>query len=293
MSQKFKNIVIYGRQRVYTAEYYQTIEQLKKYLLNKNCQVTIELETAKNIQEKNLPIISFADLDTSYDLLVVIGGDGSMLNAALSAAKFAIPVVGINRGRLGFLADIAPGDLQENFDEILLGKGITETRFMLEATIEHKRKKTTIGCALNDVVLLPGHVSHMIEFAIYIDGQAVCSQRADGLITATPTGSTAYALSGGGPILNPQLDAIVMVPMFPHTLSSRPLVVDCNSKIKIAIDPNSSTKAHVSYDGNEHIPLSAGDYLHINKFAKPLTLIHPPGYNYYETLRSKLGWQRL
>lgn len=289
----FKSIILSGRPRADVKDFIDTFSHLKKYLLSQHCDISIENETAKIIKEKNLPCISLTHLTKNYDLLIVVGGDGSMLNTARAAAEHKFPVLGINRGRLGFLADIVPEEMEKKLHDILAGHYLKEERFLLQASIEHKGQLTPLGVALNDIVLFPGHIAHMIEFAIYIDEQLVCAQRADGLITSTPTGSTAYALSGGGPILHPRLDALVMVPMFPHTFSSRPIVVDGNSKIKIVIDPNIDTSPHVAYDGHRHRAISPGDILHICKFPKQLTLIHPVDYNYYETLRSKLGWQKI
>jgi NAD+ kinase len=293
MKLHFKKIAIFGRQREQSNDFIRIVTDLKRCLHTHGCSVFIEQNTAESIQEKHLPIIEFSDLDPSYELIIVVGGDGSLLNAARAAASFAIPIVGINRGRLGFLADIVPNELETTVSEILLGQYQQEQRFLLQASIEHKGQIKPIGMALNDIVLLPGHTAHMIEFAIYINEELVCQQRADGLITATPTGSTAYALSGGGPILHPRLDALVMVPMFPHTLSSRPIVIDGNSQIKITIADNTDPLPAVSYDGYQPITLSVNDHLHISKTASPLTLIHPKDYNYYEVLRSKLGWQTL
>lgn len=290
---EFKSIILSGRPRGDSKEFIDTFTHLKNHLQAHHCKISIEQETAKIINEKKSPVVSLNNLTEKYDLLIVVGGDGSMLNAARTAAEHQIPVLGINRGRLGFLADIVPDELEHQLSSILSGNYLPENRFLLQASIEHNKQFTPLGVALNDIVLFPGHVAHMIEFAIYINDQFVCSQRADGLITSTPTGSTAYALSGGGPILHPQLDALVMVPMFPHTFSNRPIVVDGNSKIKIVIDSEIDTSPHVAYDGHRHRAISPGDILHIHKFQFHLTLIHPSDYNYYETLRSKLGWQNI
>ncbi len=159
-------------------------------------------------------------------------------------------------------------------------------------TAKYEGEIITQGIALNDVVLLPGDIAKMIEFDISINEDFVCSQRADGLIVTTPTGSTAYALSGGGPILHPQLDAIALVPMFPHTLSSRPIVVQAHSQIKINISSQNDISPSVSNDGQQPVALAAGGSIYIHRYKHPLHLIHPTDYNYYDTLRRKLDWER-
>lgn len=186
------------------------------------------------------------------DLVVVVGGDGSMLGAARALARHKVPVLGINRGSLGFLTDIRPDELEAKVGEVLDGQYIVESRFLLDAQVRRGIDSMGQGDALNDVVLHPGKSTRMIEFELYIDGQFVCSQKADGLIVATPTGSTAYALSAGGPIMHPKLDAIVIVPMYPHMLSSRPIVVDGNSELKIVVSPNMQIYPQVSCDGQNH-----------------------------------------
>jgi len=200
-----------------------------------------------------------------------------------------IPILGINRGSLGFLTDILPSQL-EKIKAILEGKFILEKRFLLTATVTSNNKIISQDDALNEVALIPDAIPHMIEFEIYIDKQFVCSQNSDGLIIATPTGSTAYALSGGGPILHPQLDAIVLVPMFPHSLNNRPIVVQGQCEISIIVSPNNDTSPRLSCDGRAYLNAEPGSEITIRKKPKTLHLIHPLDYSYYETLRSKLHW---
>jgi NAD+ kinase len=213
-----------------------------------------------------------------------------LLTAARLASEKNLPVLGINRGRLGFLTDIKPDEFSE-IEQIIKGYYREEKRFLLNADILSDKKVIHHQTALNDIVLLPGDVAHMIEFSIEIDGQLMCTQRADGLIVATPTGSTAYALSGGGPILHPQLDAVVLVPMFPHKLTSRPIVISGNSDIKISIDKTNETSPRLSADGEDYISLNTDHIIHIHKNKNPLTLIHPESYQYFSTLRTKLQWE--
>jgi NAD+ kinase len=225
------------------------------------------------------------------DLVIVIGGDGSMLKAAIVLAEQDIPVVGINRGRLGFLTDILPEDIEQSLGQILSGRYKLEARFLLDAGLSSGTSATLVGSAMNDVVLHPGVAAQMIEFELYIDGQFVYNQASDGLIVATPTGSTAYSMSAGGPIMHPDLDALVLVPMYPHSLSSRPIVVDSHSEITIIVgDRHNSASPQVSCDGSVEYTTSPGDVITIKRKERELRLLHPEDYNYYATCRSKLGW---
>ncbi|MCD6038704.1 MAG: nadK [Gammaproteobacteria bacterium] len=287
MSSTFKIIGIYGRVKNHGVT--DTIRALIDYL-NPLCQkVLIESETAEPLNDPSLQTIAPSQIGAQCDLLIAVGGDGSLLHAAHAIVNQTIPVIGINRGSLGFLTDILPTEL-EKIKSILEGKYSLEKRFFLSTTIKLNNKSIGQDEALNEIALLTAAKPHMIEFEIYIDNQFVCSQDSDGLIVATPTGSTAYALSGGGPILHPQLDAIVLVPMFPHTLSSRPIVVEGNRQIDIIISPNNPTSPRLSCDGREALNAPSGSQIEIHKKLQPLHLIHPPDYNYYEALRSKLHW---
>lgn len=293
MPNSFKTIGLIGR-RTSDAKRQEDISEtllaLKTLLKKRKLAAVIEAETATHLPKDKLPTCTRDELANHCDLIIVVGGDGSLLNAARAAVDHNIPVLGINRGRLGFLTDINPRELNTKVSAVLDGHYIEEKRFLLSIEIEHKKKIIARDIALNDVVLMPGDVAHMIEFAITIDKHFVCKQRADGLITATPTGSTAYALSGGGPILHPQLDAVVLVPMFPHTLTARPIVINANSKIVINITQANETAPRLSCDGQARISIPAGANIRIEKKSQQLRLIHPKDYNYFETLRSKLHW---
>lgn len=288
MRNSFKTIGLIGRQR--SSESVATLNDLKNHL-QKKYQLIMEEETAQFTQETSLPIFNRTEFGKHCDLAIVVGGDGSILSAARVVVDHHVPVLGINRGRVGFLTDIRPTELAKEVDAVLAGDYIVEQRFLLNAEIHHQNKIVHQEMALNDVVLMPGDYAHMIEFEIYIDDQLVCSQRADGQIIATPTGSTAYALSGGGPILHPSLDAVVLVPMFSHTLSSRPIVVNANSNITFNISENNETSPRISCDGQERIPIHPGNSLRVYKKKETLILLHPKSYNYFSTLRSKLHWQ--
>jgi NAD+ kinase len=287
MTIKFKTIGIIGRVRNPGVK--ETLKTLIDFLLGLNQAIIIETETAESLDNITLPRVTREQLGSQCDLLIVVGGDGSLLSAAHAVVNNETPLLGINRGSLGFLTDIHPTELKK-IDAILHGEYVLEKRFLLTATIDLHDQRIGQDNALNEVALIPNMVPHILEFEIYIDDKFVCSQNSDGLIVATPTGSTAYALSGGGPILHPQLDAIVLVPMFPHTLSSRPIVVEGNQRINIIVSPNNTTSPRLTCDGQAYINAPAGCNIAIHKKAQSLHLIHPLDYNYYETLRSKLHW---
>ncbi len=283
----FKRIALMGRHHANHVQ--ETLCAIDAFLTVRKYPIVYDADTAERLsyQVKSVPL---DELSQHCDLLIVVGGDGSLLQAAKIAAAQSLPVLGVNRGRLGFLTDVYPHELSA-IAEVLEGHYQEELRFFLRADVLHDEKSIASVEALNEIVLSPGNVAHMIEFEIMVGGEFVCDLRADGLIVATPTGSTAYALSGGGPILHPALNAIVLVPMFPHTLSNRPLVVDADSQLVIQITTNNEAHPFVSGDGQKRLPIALGDSLRIQKKTEILRLIHPPGYQYFQTLRSKLGWQ--
>ena len=286
--EQFRNIGIIGR--LGSSQVLDTIRRLKKFLLDRHLHVILEDTIAEVLPGHGLQTSTRKLLGEVCDLVIVVGGDGSLLGAARALARHNIPVLGINRGNLGFLTDIRPDELEEKVAEVLDGHYLVENRFLLQAEVRRHHEAIGQGDALNDVVLHPGKSTRMIEFEIYIDGQFVCSQKADGLIVATPTGSTAYALSAGGPIMHPKLDAIVIVPMYPHTLSGRPIVVDGNSELKIVVSKDMQIYPQVSCDGQNHFTCAPGDTITVSKKAQKLRLIHPLDHNYYEVCRTKLGW---
>lgn len=291
MTSIFNRIVIFGRPRSEKEDFVATVRALQTFLQARHLDIHLEKETASYLTKQSLPTVTLSELSDQCDLVIVVGGDGALLHAARAAVQYDIPILGINRGRLGFLTDILPNELETKIADILDGNYKEETRFLLETHTEQQQETNHIGDALNDVVLSPGDIAHMIEFEIYINIELVCSQRADGLIIATPTGSTAYALSGGGPILHPQLDTIVLVPMFPHTLSSRPIVIKGDCEITIVINKNNQTSSRIRCDGQDKVFIPPGGRFHVKKKEKQLRLIHPLDYDYYETLRSKLRWE--
>ncbi len=284
----FRRIGLIGRISIAGIE--EPISKLLAFLLAHGCEVVVDNETASLLNTNKHKIADKHDLAKQVDLIIVVGGDGSLLNAAHFAAPCNVPVLGVNRGTLGFLTDINPDNL-EPIAEILNGQYIEEKRFMLQAHVPVDPAAKEIVSALNDVVLLPGEKTRMIKFEVLINEQFVYSLRADGLIIATPTGSTAYALSGGGPIIHPKVNAMVLVPMSPHTLSSRPIVVDAESKIEIIISEENPCAPHLSCDGQQQLLVEPGSKISINKSEDQLRLIHLNTYTYYETLRTKLHWK--
>jgi len=230
------------------------------------------------------------EIGQQSDLVIVAGGDGSLLSAARTLAKYDTPVLGVNRGRLGFLTDITPDQIAEQVPAVLDGKYTRENRFLLDAHVLRHGEQIARADALNDVVVNSGTSAQMIEFELSVDGTFVYRQRADGLIVSTPTGSTAYSLSGGGPIMHPMLNAIVLVPMFPHTLSSRPIVVDGDAEIRVHILERNRIHPPVTCDGQVNMTARPGDSVVIRKNPHRLTLLHPLGHSFYASCRDKLRW---
>jgi len=284
----FTDIGLIGRR---DSEYTQySLRRLINYLEKQNVNLYLDQDTSEELPETKLEIKNREQLAECCDLIIVVGGDGSLLAAARAFAGHDVKLLGINRGRLGFLTDISPEEIEYRVGDILDGKFELEERFLLSSKVERDGNVISESVALNDVVLHPGKFIRMIEFELLIDNEFVCRQRADGLIVSTPTGSTAYALSGGGPIMQPDLDAFVLVPMNPHTLSSRPIVVNGNSIIRIKVSESNSFSPNATCDGQTHVVTQVGDYIEVVKSPRVLQLIHPVGHNFYEVCRSKLGW---
>ena len=284
----FRNIGLIGR--LGSARVVDTLRRLKRFLLSKGHTVILEDTVAEMLPGHQLQVCSRRMMGEICDLVIVVGGDGSLLGAARALCRSNVPVLGVNRGGLGFLTDISPEELERRVGDVLTGKYMAESRFLLDAIVCRGEEQLGASEALNDVVLHPGKFIRMLEFEIYVDGHFVTSQRSDGIIISSPTGSTAYALSGGGPIMHPALDAIGLVPMNPHTLSSRPMVVTGRSEIRVLVGEHNSTNPQVTFDGQIHVMTHPGDEVLIRKKPQYLTLIHPLSHNFYERCRSKLGW---
>lgn len=298
----FKRVVLYARQIRANKDINETLLHILDFLAEHHFETYIDIDTSLSFDLKT-PILDREQLQANRDILLVVGGDGSLLSAAKIAIKNDIPVIGINRGYLGFLTDISPNDFAKQLLLVLTGNYHAEYRTLLHMYVNdcHDIKSTNKnypltnqqnidGIALNDVVLSRGNETRLITFDVFINKQFVSHYRADGLILATPTGSTAYALSAGGPILHPELEAIVMVPMFSHSLSSRPLVFASDSLVELQISAENENDLQVSLDGNKSIIIKPGQIISIEKYNQKLQLLHPLDYHYYDTLKTKLGW---
>ena len=226
------------------------------------------------------------------DLIIAIGGDGTMLYASRLSGEAGTPILGINRGRLGFLADVTPDEMIASVDSVLAGKYSVDSRLLLETRLTRPADDDVVTYALNDVVLQRSDTGRMVDFVTRIGGQFVNTHSGDGLIVATPTGSTAYALSCGGPIIEPQLDAVVIVPICPHTLTDRPIVVSADRPVEVVLLERDDTKAEITVDGFPMGSITPEHRLLISAAKSRVTLVHPPGYDFYEILRSKLFWGR-
>ena len=284
----FRHIGLMGR--VSEEKIVDTLVYLDKYLNGLGVTVMLEQRAAAVLTDSPSRSGTLKMIGESCDLAIVVGGDGSLIGVARQLAAHGIPLLGVNRGRLGFLTDVRPDEIEEKIGSILKGEYKLETRFLLEAVLTRDGQPIGKSEAVNDVVLDSGKSARMIEYELYVDNQFVYSQQSDGLIVSTPTGSTAYSLSGGGPIMHPKLDALVLVPMFPHTLSSRPIVIDGNSEIKIVIGANNPTHPQLNCDGQVNFSATPGDVLYIHKRRHSFKLVHPLGHSYYAACRDKLGW---
>lgn len=288
MKSAFSNIGLFAKPT--GADIGDTLKHLIWFLKEHKHKVYIEESSAVHLEAPVENVLPSNEIAKKSDLIIVIGGDGSLLKAARAIVDSKTPILGINRGNLGFLADVNPHHLESTLTQILAGKYYKEQRTMLQINIIQQQKSVGQHLALNDVVLHHGDIARLIEFQIFIDDHFVVDQRADGIITSTPTGSTAYALSGGGPIVYPTLDVITLMAMFPHALNTRPIVIPKYSKIKLRLTPNNRIDAKISCDGQTHMTLSAGDEVHIQAHPHDLILLHPESYNYFTVLREKLGW---
>jgi NAD+ kinase len=265
-----------------------TLRVIHRFLLDRGLDVSLDRSTDEFLEiDATVPRREIAE---HCDLAIVVGGDGTLLTAARSLADSGVPIVGVNLGRLGFLVDVSPDTMTERLEEILSGQYTEEQRFLVETEIIRDDTVVQTASALNDVVLRIKNVVRMIEFETWIDGTFVNIQRADGMVVSTPTGSTAYALSGGGPILHPSLEAMLVLPICPHTLSSRPIVVDSGSDIEIRIRENISETGQVVSDGQNNIDVAAGDRVRVRRKDRKIRLLHPADYDYFSILREKLHW---
>jgi NAD+ kinase len=265
---------------------------LYDWLLKKGYKIMVEDQISEQLLLIKKPTTgTLSQIGQYCDLAIVVGGDGNLLYAGYVLSNYNIKIIGINRGNLGFLTDLNPETALKQLSEVLSGKYIVENRFLLEIRICRESGECRINTAINEVVLHAEKVAHMIEFEVYIDEYFSFSQRSDGLIISTPTGSTGYSLSAGGPILAASLEAIVLVPMFPHTLSARPLVVSSASTICLKF-PDTYNHLKISCDSQRVLSIDNRDKIFIRRSYHYLKFIHPKNYNYFNTLSSKLNWSK-
>ena len=251
-----------------------------KYFLDNNSSILLNNKSSTNIDE----------MKSKCDIAFIIGGDGTLLRSAQYLSTANIPICGINRGRLGFLVDISPDRIEENLESILSDNYSVDERISLIGTVIRNGQEISKNISFNDVVIHSKDAVRMIEMDTVLDGKKLYTVNADGLVVSTPTGSTAYSLSCGGPILQPSMEALIMVPICPHLLSNRPIVIGMNSVIEIKLSDKSHTNASVTFDGQINVPIEANDLIKITKGEVTLKLIQPPGINFLSILREKQGW---
>ena len=285
-SQTFHTIALIGKYQ--SREIADSLRTLATFLSERGVEVLLEAGTAEAVGANGYEVAHYDVIGSRAELAVILGGDGTMLNAARHLAEFEVPLVGINQGRLGFMTDISLGSMIESIAALLAGKFSREQRFLLNAEVLRDDEPAFRTLALNDVVVNKGEIGRMIELEVKVDGELIHVLRADGLIVSTPTGSTAYALSANGPILHPSVPGIAIVPLCPHALSNRPITVSDSSMIDIALLPPHDARVH--FDGQTRFDARAGDVVRMARSRHNVTLLHPPGYSYFAMLREKLHW---
>src|SRR5262245_47451326 len=288
MKTSFKNIALVGKYRA--PDVAGPLLELAAFLEKRKVNVVIDDLTASQLKTDKCRALPLGELGEWADLAIVIGGDGTMLNIARAIAPHDVPLVGINQGRLGFLTDISTNTMIKTIGAMLDGKFVIEDRMLLDARVYREKDKLYESLAFNDVVVSKGTTGTMIELEFRIEGEFIYNQRSDGLIVATPTGSTAYALSTGGPIVHPSLSVMAVVPVSPHTLSNRPIVISGGSKVEIVVKDAADSRVYM--DSHSRFDLHINDRVQVRRYSWPLSLLHPAGHSYYRMLREKLNWNR-
>ncbi|MBI3222347.1 MAG: NAD kinase [Nitrosomonadales bacterium] len=284
----FQNVALIGKHKA--PEIAEPLLGLAEFLSGKGLHVVVDSLTGEHLKAHPYPVMNLGEMACAMDLAIVIGGDGTMLNIARTMAPCHVPLVGVNMGRLGFLTDLTLENMQDTIAAMLEGKFVTEQRLLLSARVLRGDAEVCSGLAFNEVVVHRSNISSMIEFEVRIDGEYLYNQRADGLIVSTPTGSTAYAMSAGGPILHPSLDVIELVPISPHTLSNRPIVVKSTAVLEILTHRCSDIR--LRFDSHSSYDLQLHDKIVVTRHPEPACLLHPVGHSYYHTLREKLLWNQ-
>ncbi|MDY0073372.1 MAG: NAD kinase [Thauera sp.] len=287
MSAHFKHIALVGKYQ--SPDVAESVTAIARFLRERGLTVWIEQGTASAIGgAEDFPVASYEHIGAEVDLAVVVGGDGTMLHTARRLVEHGVPLAGVNLGRLGFLTDIDLAEARCRLDEIIDGRFSEEHRFMLDAEVLRGEQRMFQTLALNDVVVNKGEIGRMIEFNLFVDGEYVYSQRSDGMIISTPTGSTAYSLSSNGPILHPGVGGIALVPLCPHALTARPITLADSCQIEIELLPQQDARVH--FDGQVRFDLRVGDRVRVVRSQHALRLLHPRSYSYFAILREKLHW---
>lgn len=266
----------------------ESLIEVAAFLESTGRRVLLETETARHLSLESMEVMGITEFAIHADVVIVLGGDGTMLGVARQLAAFDVPMIGINQGRLGFMTDIPTERMIAVLTDMLDGKIISEHRSLLEGTVLRAGQSLCNALAVNDIVVARGAGSGMAELRVEVDGHFMYNQRSDGLIIGTPTGSTAYALSAGGPLLHPSLGGIVLVPIAPHALSNRPIVVPDSSEIVVEVI--NGRDCSVNFDMQSFAGLQHRDRLVIKRSVHAITFLHPQGWSYYDTLREKLHW---
>lgn len=289
----FRQIALFGKYQTaapgaadVTARH--ALEEIAHFLMDQGFDIVIEAETASNMGLSHFPTQKLDAIGRSCDLGLVVGGDGTMLGIGRQLAPFQVPLIGINQGRLGFITDIALDSYQAMLRPMLAGAYQEDQRSLMQAHVERDGESIFSALAMNEVVVNRGGTAGMVELRMEVDGHFVANQRADGMIVSTPTGSTAYCLSAGGPLLHPGIDGWVIVPIAPHTLSNRPLVVSNHSEVAIEIVAGRDTSAN--FDMQSMASLMPGDRIVVRRSQHKVRFLHPRGWTYFDTLRQKMHW---
>lgn len=286
MKSRFRHVVLVGKYQVAGSR--STLEDIAQFLHRRGCEVALEAETASNTGLTDYPTLSVQQIGTQCDLGLVVGGDGTMLGIGRRLAPHGVPLIGINQGRLGFITDIALEGYQTVLGPMLQGQYEEEHRAMMEASVLRDGRQVFSATAMNDVVVNRGATAGMVELRVEVDGRFVANQRADGLIIATPTGSTAYALSAGGPLLHPSIAGWLLVPIAPHTLSNRPIVLPDQGEV--AIELVAGRDASANFDMQSLASLMLGDRIVVRRSEHQVRFLHPQRWSYFDTLRRKMHW---
>jgi NAD+ kinase len=267
-----------------------TLTELIEYLDSRERTIILDTCCADLLNDHNLDVFDAQELGEHCDLVIAIGGDGTMLMASHILCDFDVPLLGINLGHVGFLADIPADNIANTMDEILNGQYVEDVRFLLKGQVFRGKESKFEGYAFNDIIIQKWNIARLVELDTYINGAFVHTHRSDGMIVSSPTGSTAYALAAGGPIVHPSIDALLLVPICPHSLTNRPIVVDGNSCIEVVIGTREVDHAHLTFDGDTKLELVSGDRVRVEKKNKKIRLIHPPKHDQFHILREKLHW---